>query len=243
MGGCVGKPNNKVNPPASDQFNNEERQVDSQSKILGLKTTKHTSTDRAIGNERSSVVSVVENHDKKLKTMKTCSVVNVQHEGSEQSDISSQVKEGLPPKAVRFDIDFNDMEINSQSTPRKFPRRLKKLEGMPQLTAEELSNKQELSEQNRAKELKRKTETLSKHNRDLFEARERERLRDSQIQSIYLLMVTASIQITEPKLRLYIKPSTVLKRQHFRCKTLGLGRNNYSALVAVTYRLVLVTSC
>jgi hypothetical protein len=131
MGGCVGKPN-KVNPPASDQFINEECQVDShcknhensEGKILGLKTTKHTSIDRAIGNERSSVV-VVENHDKNLKTMKTCSVVNVQHEGSEQSDISSQVKEGLPPKAVRFDIDFNDMEIISQSTPRKFPRRLK----------------------------------------------------------------------------------------------------------------------
>ncbi|XP_028398774.1 uncharacterized protein LOC114522310 [Dendronephthya gigantea] len=100
----------------------------------------------------------------------------------ESNCVLPRVKYGLPPKSVRFDVDFNDVDTNSRSTPRKFPRRLKKLEGMPQLTAEQLRKKQEQAEQNRAMELQRKTDTLSKHNRDLFQAREYERLKNAQIQ-------------------------------------------------------------
>lgn len=50
----------------------------------------------------------------------------IEHEGREESNrVSSKVLYGLPPKSVRFDIDFNETNINSRSTPRKFPRRLK----------------------------------------------------------------------------------------------------------------------
>lgn len=166
MGGCAGKPVNKVNPPlANGELANGEPKVDKHNHDSSKARSKIRSTDREIKNERG-YVGDVENNGKNSMGLETStnispnnnvmlgrhSVIGDQHKRSEQNDIdiSSQVKDlvvssvenvrqepigciqesiqrkpALPRKAVRFDINFVDMEINSQPMPGKFPRRLK----------------------------------------------------------------------------------------------------------------------
>ena len=138
MGGCLSKPG-KIDPQSSNgqlidngKLNGKNHE-NSRANNLGLRTTKYTSFDRDV-NERNSVVHP-ENLDNKPKAKTDnishggCSVAHALNKDSEPSNIqvSPQGRDGLslPTKAVRFDIDFNDVEITAESKPRNFPRRLK----------------------------------------------------------------------------------------------------------------------
>ena len=179
MGGCAGKPVNKVNPPLSNgELVNSERQVDKRNDENPKARSKITSIDGEVRNEKNYVRDV-ENNDKNSMGSETSknaptnnvrlgkhTVVGNQHKISEQSDIdiSSQVKDlvilsvknvrkepighiqesvqrkpDLPRKAVRFDINFVDMEINSQPIAGKFPRRLKVNNLLSQITGLKLT--------------------------------------------------------------------------------------------------------
>jgi hypothetical protein len=131
MGGCFGKAGKKVSPHSSNgHFINGEihsRSYDnSATNILGIETTKHTSDE---GDINSAVHA--KNHDKitevkkiRSENSKNTSIDNTTHGPPVHKPSNFQVppqgRDGLPTKAVRFDIDFNNM-----GTPRKFPRRLK----------------------------------------------------------------------------------------------------------------------
>ena len=169
-----------VDEVENNDKNPEEKPVKTGLDLPSSSNTNMLGRHAVVGNQHESSEQNYIGISSTEQDLALSSMDNVRQEDSGHSIIqdSASIKPYAPRKAVRFEINFVDTEINSQALPGRFPRRLKvnnnhtkqitglnlivnlifiyffifrkKLEGMPQLTAEQLRRKQEIVEQNRA---------------------------------------------------------------------------------------------